>query len=124
MHFIALLPEKYNNELTCSCKGEVYASFFFLTALSLRKRFKILENYELKAFENSLVCSRFVLHFFFPVYVFLYSTDQLIVKLLLSFCYLFTIFLTAFAFHDRNLFVFKRDRNLKLANFRNLTEDI
>ena len=53
-----------------------------------------------------------------------YSTDQLIVKLLLSFCYLFAIFLTAFAIYDRNLFVFKRARNLKLANFRNLTKDI
>ena len=53
--------------------------------------------------------------------VVLYSTDQLIVKLLLSFRYLFAIFLTAFAIYDRNLFVFKRARNLKLANFRNLT---
>ena len=50
-----------------------------------------------------------------------YSTDQLIVKLWLSFCYLFAIFLTAFAIYDRNLFVFKQARNLKLAIFRNLT---
>ena len=53
-----------------------------------------------------------------------YSTDQLIVKFLLSFCYLFAIFLTAFAIYDKNLFVFKWARSLKLANFRNLTSDI
>ena len=36
-------------------------------------------------------------------------------------CYIFAIFLTAFAFYNRNLFVFKWVSKLKLAIFRNIT---
>ena len=35
-----------------------------------------------------------------------------------------SVLVPAFAIYDRNLFVFKRAINLKLANFRNLTKDI